>query len=160
MKQMWAPWRMDYIKNVQQQGCFMCAAFADDHDEDNLIVQRGEHCAIIMNRYPYNNGHLMVSPYRHIANMEELSSEEQLEMMTLATRCVTLLKKIMCPHGFNIGINIGEVAGAGLKDHIHLHVVPRWSGDTNFMPVFGQTKVIPQDITDVWHLLQDAMKVD
>ena len=160
MKQMWAPWRMDYIKNVQQPGCFMCAAFADDHDEDNLIVQRGKHCAIIMNRYPYSNGHLMVSPYRHIANMEELSSEEHLEMMTLATRCVTLLKKIMFPHGFNIGINIGEVAGAGLKDHIHLHVVPRWSGDTNFMPVFGQTKVIPQDITDVWHLLQDAMKAD
>lgn len=157
MKQLWAPWRMEYIKdNTTNDGCFMCAIFASNDDRENLVIQRGEHCAIVMNRYPYSNGHLMVAPYRHIAQMEDMTVDEQLEMMQLSTRCVQLLKKTVNPQGFNIGINIGDVAGAGLKDHIHLHVVPRWNGDTNFMPIFGETKVIPQSLLEVRDLLVEA----
>jgi ATP adenylyltransferase len=127
--------------------------FADENSQPDLIAKRGETCAVVLNRYPYSNGHLMVAPYRHVATLAEMTTDEQTEMMTLATECTRALKNIMMPHGFNIGINMGEVAGAGLKDHIHLHVVPRWNGDTNFMPVFADVKIIPQSLDELRDLL-------
>ncbi|MDD2236556.1 MAG: HIT domain-containing protein [Kiritimatiellae bacterium] len=154
-KQLWAPWRMDYIRNNTSAGCFMCEAFSRDEDRKNLIARRGETCAVILNRYPYTNGHLMVAPYRHLPDLESMSREERTEMLNLAAWCTSCLSRMMHPHGFNIGINLGEVAGAGLKDHVHLHVVPRWSGDTNFMPVFGETRVIPQALEEVWDQLRE-----
>jgi ATP adenylyltransferase len=158
MKQMWAPWRMEYIGESMGDGCFLCRYFAEPagRDEANLVVRRGARCAVVMNRYPYSNGHLMVAPYRHAGTLDALEADEQADMMALASWCTRALGAIMKPHGFNIGINQGLVAGAGLKDHIHLHVVPRWNGDTNFMPVFGEVKVIPQALEDVWTLLRDV----
>ena len=145
---------MEYIRNNASTGCFMCEAFNQRKDRENLIARRGETCAVILNRYPYTNGHLMVAPYRHLPDLESMSREERTEMLDLAAWCTSCLSRIMNPQGFNIGINLGEVAGAGLKDHVHLHVVPRWSGDTNFMPVFGETRVIPQALEEVFDLLQ------
>lgn len=152
-KQLWAPWRMEYIQGNHSPGCFMCEAFGSREDKRHLVARRGKTCAVMLNRFPYTNGHLMVAPYRHLPHLEDLNAEERLEMLDLAAWCTSRLSAIMNPHGFNIGINIGEVAGAGLKDHIHLHVVPRWSGDTNFMPVFGETRVIPQALEEVYERL-------
>ena len=154
MKQLWAPWRMEYIRNHTNEGCFICHAFSKTDDHENLVVKRGKTCAVMLNRYPYSNGHLMVAPYRHLADLEAMTAEEQAEMFQLTAWCTARLTEIMKPEGFNIGINLGKAAGAGLKDHIHLHVVPRWVGDTNFMPVFADTRVIPQSLGEVWSLLQ------
>lgn len=153
MKQMWAPWRMDYILQSKEQGCFICRIIHGDDDRNNLVLKRGEHSLVLMNRYPYNNGHLMVAPYRHIAGLEEMTPDEASEMMSLTTQSVTILRRAMKAEGFNVGLNLGDAAGAGLREHIHNHIVPRWTGDTNFMPVLGQTKVIPQSLTDLHDLL-------
>jgi len=156
MKQVWAPWRMDYILEHSDADCFICDIFAQsvEQDKKNLIIYRGETCGIVMNRFPYSNGHLLVAPYRHIPDLKPLNDQERAEIMTLTTLSTTLLSKIMNPDGFNVGMNLGEVAGAGLKDHVHMHIVPRWNGDTNFMPVLGDTKIIPQALEKVWELLQ------
>ena len=156
-KQLWAPWRMDYIRNHASTGCFMCEAFSQSEDRENLIVRRGKTCAVMLNRYPYTNGHLMVAPYRHLPDLESMSQAERTELMDFAAWCTANLSRLMQPQGFNIGINLGEVAGAGLKDHVHLHVVPRWCGDTNFMPVFGETRVIPQALEEVWDQLHKQL---
>jgi len=158
MKRIWAPWRMKYILGARETGCFLCAMLPDGNDSENLILKRGRTCFIVMNRYPYNNGHLMVCPLRHVDSLGAMTAKERAEMMELTSECVALLQKVMRPDGFNVGINLGAAAGAGLKDHIHIHIVPRWNGDTNFMPVLGQTKVIPQALHELRDELAAAMQ--
>lgn len=153
MDYMWAPWRMEYILSPKPQGCIFCDKPKQDQDRENLIVHRGEFCFVIMNYYPYNNGHLMVVPYRHISTLETLQKSEHVEMMSLLTRCTRVLSKTMTPDGFNIGMNLGRVAGAGIDDHLHFHIVPRWNGDTNFMPVLGHTKVLVEALYETWETL-------
>ena len=154
MDALWAPWRMDYIQGPRTSGCFLCAALAADADRDNLLLYRGATCAVMMNRFPYNNGHLMILPGRHIPDLAALTREERLGLMDLADRSVRVLQEAMRPDGFNLGYNLGRVAGAGLESHLHLHVVPRWSGDVNFMPVLAETKVIPQALTELYDQLR------
>lgn len=156
MKQVWAPWRVEYFKIPKDKGCFLCRSFASRQDRRNHVVQRGKTCAVVINRYPYTAGHLMVCPYRHVSQLEELTDEEILEMMHLAQESIRALRHTIKPHGFNIGINIGEAAGAGLKDHIHLHVVPRWQGDTNFITVMGDVRVVSQSLLELWDILRKA----
>ncbi len=155
MDTLWAPWRMDYIKGPKQDGCFLCDILRPGGDDRaSLVLRRGRVCAVVMNRYPYNNGHVMIAPYRHVAALADLTAEERLEMMDLLAASVAALTAEMRPEGFNAGINLGRVAGAGLETHLHTHLVPRWSGDTNFMPAIGATKVIPQALDDLWTALQ------
>lgn len=155
---LWAPWRMDYIKGVKEEGCIFCDKPKQARDRDNLVVQRGRHAFVIMNKYPYNNGHLMVVPYRHEAEVDKLTSEENAEMMKLLQCCARALKIICAPHGFNIGMNVGAVAGAGIDGHLHFHIVPRWYADTNFMPILGHTKVVSEGLWETWAQLQNAFK--
>ncbi len=127
-------------------------------DEESLILYRGRTAYIVMNLYPYNTGHVMITPKRHVASLEELSLEEKLELMLLVEAAIAGIKEVLNPHGFNVGINLGRVAGAGIEEHLHIHVVPRWNGDTNFMPVIAETKVIPQDIRETYRLLRDPVR--
>ena len=153
MKQLWAPWRIEYIKLEKPEECIFCKAVKENRDEENLVLWRGKVAFVIMNKFPYNNGHLMIAPYRHVGHFEELTKEELTEMGIILQKCVKVLKKAMSPDGFNVGINIGKIAGAGVEDHIHIHIVPRWSGDTNFMPVISDTRVIPQALHDTYSCL-------
>ncbi|ORJ63429.1 HIT family protein [Geothermobacter hydrogeniphilus] len=160
MKQLWAPWRMSYINGDDKDataGCIFCVRDSADEDGDRLILHRGEHAFIIMNKYPYSNGHLLVAPYRHTADLSELSDAEALEMHRLTVLARDALRSWGNPDGFNIGMNWGRVAGAGIEDHLHLHIVPRWNGDTNFMPVFSDVRVIPQHLQETYTLLAKAM---
>ncbi|RLG10781.1 MAG: HIT family hydrolase, partial [Thaumarchaeota archaeon] len=157
MKILWAPWRMAYIRRFSSGNsskCFLCEAARGKSDEESLIVFRGENCFVIMNRFPYNNGHLMVAPYRHVGSILDLREEESAEIMKLLRLSVKALGEEYRPDGYNIGLNLGRVAGAGLADHIHFHVVPRWAGDTNFMPVVSETKVIPEGLEETWRRLK------
>lgn len=158
MKHIWAPWRIDYIKSSKEEGCFLCRYFNDSQDRLNLVLARGKTCAVVMNRYPYTGGHLMICPYRHISNLAELSDAEMLECMKWSALSVEILKKHMKPDGFNLGINLGDAGGAGLKDHLHMHVVPRWVGDTNFTSVVGDLRVIPQALEALWMELQPSFE--
>lgn len=157
MQRLWAPWRLDYVRSSKENGCFLCHAMAGKDDRANLILKRGVTCCVIINRYPYNNGHLMICPFRHVSSLSDMTSDERLETMNLTTEAVTALTGAMHPDGFNIGINLGQAAGAGLVDHIHTHIVPRWGGDTNFMPVFSDTKVVPQSLDDLWRELHPLL---
>jgi ATP adenylyltransferase len=157
MENLWAPWRIDYILSQKPEGCIFCDKPAENQDEENLILFRGKHHFIIMNAYPYNNGHMMIVPYRHTAMLSGWSDGERQEMMELADMAVSLLKKTMKPDGFNLGINMGLVAGAGVADHIHLHVVPRWNGDTNFMPVLADSRVISEHLRETYAKLKAAL---
>ena len=150
---LWAPWRIEYIRGTKEAECFLCRMFAEKTDRENLILFRGTTCVVLMNRFPYNSGHLMVAPLRHIAELEDRTPEEILEMETLTARSVSVLRETLDPQGFNIGINLGAVAGAGLKDHLHQHIVPRWVGDTNFMPVLAGLRVIPEALLETYDLL-------
>ena len=141
---LWAPWRMAYIAGAATPGCLFCDKPRQDDDRTNLILSRGPLTYVIMNMFPYANGHLMIVPYRHCADLDQLSSEESLEIMHAAQRSVRILQQAFKAEGFNIGFNLGKVAGAGIIDHLHLHMVPRWMGDTNFMPVLADTKVMPE----------------
>jgi len=146
-ERLWSPWRMEYIRAAgaeDAEGCIFCDLPPQDDDEKNLILARGEHAFVILNRFPYNAGHLMVAPNRHEGEYEDLSEDEVLEVHRLLQRAIRALKEEMEPHGFNVGMNLGRVAGAGIPGHLHWHVVPRWGGDTNFMPVVGGTKVLPE----------------
>ena len=154
----WAPWRIEYILGHKDDGCFLCDMFRARNDRKNHILARGRTCGIVMNRYPYSTGHLMVAPYRHVAPMTKLTRAERSEMMELTNRCIAILDRVMHPQGYNVGINIGHAAGAGLKDHIHMHIVPRWVGDTNFMPVLADVKVLPQALDDLWDALHSHFK--
>lgn len=135
---------MKYILSQKSEGCIFCEKPRENKDKENYILFRGEHGFVILNAFPYNNGHLMIAPYRHVPNLEELSDEELLSLTSLLKSSIRLLRKELKPDGFNIGMNIGKVAGAGIDDHVHLHVVPRWIGDVNFMPVISETKVISE----------------
>ena len=144
MNHLWSPWRMEYIEKSKEQGCIFCMAQEMEDGVENLIAFRGERAYVILNRYPYTSGHLMVVPFAHQAHLEDLDPPTRAEMMELTTRCVVVLRKIYHPEAFNIGANIGESAGAGVKSHVHIHIVPRWGGDTNFMTVVGETRVLPE----------------
>lgn len=158
MEQLWAPWRMRYIETADRpDGCIFCTKPEEQADEENLILARGERCFIIMNAFPYSNGHLMISPYRHTANLDDLEDDELLELMTMTRRAVNTLKSAFKPDGFNIGVNMGRIAGAGIADHVHIHVVPRWSGDTNFMTVLGDIRVIPESLAVVYGRLKEHL---
>ena len=157
MKQLWSPWRMEYIQGEKSGGCVFCDTSRQQRDAENLILFRGRHCFVMMNRYPYTNGHLMVAPYEHVDMPTKLPSEAQGEMMTLVNACLETLQEAMRPDGFNIGMNLGASAGAGIKDHIHMHVVPRWTGDTNFMPVLGDTRVIVEALEASYQKLQPVI---
>ena len=157
LERLWAPWRIEYIMSRKPPGCIFCDKPAENKDDDNLILHRGKYNFIIINAFPYNNGHMMVVPYRHTATLSGWSSEEQAELLQLADLAVELLKKTMRPDGFNLGINMGLVAGAGVADHIHLHVVPRWNGDTNFMPVISDTRVISEAWRATYEKLKEAL---
>jgi len=156
MKWLNAPWRLEYILGPKGGDCIFCALPKDDNDRQNLIIHRGEFNYIILNLYPYNNGHLMIVPYSHKDDITGLTSDELCEMGLLTQKCVEIIKEAIKPGGFNIGMNIGSAAGAGIEEHLHMHVVPRWSGDMNFMPVVGNTKVLPQMVLETYDILIDS----
>ena len=153
MKNLWSPWRSDYIDSIKEDqsggGCIFCAAFEKDiSDLTNLVVYKSKNTFVMMNLYPYNNGHLMIVPNRHIGSIDQISAKESHELMDELILAEKVLQKIYTPQGFNIGANLGRAGGAGIEEHIHFHLVPRWSGDTNFMPVIGEVKVISQDLAE------------
>lgn len=149
----WAPWRIEYIRGEKENECFLCRMLAENYDRENLILFRGKSCALVLNRFPYTSGHLMVCPNRHVADFADFSESEDREMCELTRRAIAALRRVMQPEGFNIGSNLGSAAGAGLKDHLHRHIVPRWVGDTNFMAVVGNRHVVPEALTDTYDLL-------
>ncbi len=160
MRQLWAPWRMAYIDNGNKDekdgkggGCIFCIKAKEARDEENLVLYRGERCFVIMNLYPYNNGHLMIAPYQHVPTIEQLKAPTLTEIMKTAQRSLAALREAMHPDGFNMGINQGKVAGAGIADHVHYHIVPRWEGDTNFMPVLADVKVMPDYLQNTYRQL-------
>lgn len=146
MKTLWTPWRMGYILGEKSQGCLLCIKQQDpvEKDRENYILYRGATCYIMLNLFPYTNGHLMIAPYHHVASLEQLDDKSLYEMMALTRVSVAALSKALSPAGFNIGMNLGKVSGAGIADHLHMHVVPRWQGDVNFMSVFAGTRLIPE----------------
>ena len=150
---LWAPWRIEYITSEKPKECFLCQYPKDNNDQKRLILYRGDETFVIMNYYPYNNGHLLIAPYQHTSEISDLSSNAKLEMMNLMEASIKILKESMNAEGFNTGFNLGKVAGAGIKDHLHMHIVPRWNGDTNFMPVLGHTKVISEGLEETWKKL-------
>jgi ATP adenylyltransferase len=158
LDRLWAPWREKFILCEKEPGCFLCRTSRENQDRRNLILLRGERCFVILNRYPYNNGHLMIAPFRHVGKLEELKGEELTEMWKMAQLCVKALKSGLKPQGMNLGMNLGKVSGAGVGDHIHLHLVPRWQGDTNFMPIFAETKVVSVGLADTYRLLKRELK--
>lgn len=164
---LWAPWRLAYVQSTDpadtpKHDCFLCH-YRDCEttaDAENLVVLRGEHCLVVLNRFPYNNGHLLIAPREHKADLRDLNDAELLESNHLLQKMVSVIEQSMSPDGFNVGLNLGRVAGAGLPGHIHWHIVPRWNGDTNFMPVLGDTKVIPQSLEALYEILQTALAGD
>ena len=155
-ERLWAPWRLEYIRGPKDDECIFCRAVGSDDDEHHYVVHRSNLCFVILNAYPYNNGHLMIAPYVHEPTIETLESATTAEMMDLARRSAQALRDVYGPEGFNYGINQGRPAGAGIEEHVHLHVVPRWAGDTNFMPVIANTEVLPQSLADSWRELKEA----
>ena len=154
MDRLWAPWRIDYIKSEKEKGCIFCDKPAEGDDRSMLILYRGENSFVIMNLYPYNNGHLMIAPYQHTDSTHKLNTSSRSEIMELADQAMTIQKNIMNADGLNYGANIGHSGGAGIADHIHFHIVPRWTGDTNFMPVLGHTKVQMQGLQETYNDLR------
>jgi ATP adenylyltransferase len=157
-----APWRMEYIEQAERvQGCIFCAkpCEGEDCDRKNYIVHRGTHCFIILNAFPYNSGHLMVIPYQHTADLAALPPEAYLEMMRLAAFAVDALTRVMCPDGYNLGMNLGRAGGAGIAEHLHLHVVPRWVGDTNFMTTVAEARVLPESLERTWDKVREVFQV-
>ena len=161
-KNLWAPWRIKYIQGLDQtDGCFLCDYLAaPDKDKDNLILWRTEHAFVVFNKFPYNNGHLLIAPNRHIADFSDASNDELLCMMQLVRDCQKALSLAIAPHGFNVGMNFGRCAGAGLPDHVHIHIVPRWNGDTNYMHVCSDTDVISQSMTELYDKLIEISKTE
>ncbi len=152
---LWAPWRMEYILK-EAGGCIFCQKPREARDVENYILHRGSTCFVMLNRFPYNNGHLMVVPYKHVPSLEDLDDGEALELMKTIAFSIRCLQEATKPHGFNVGLNIGKVAGAGFEGHVHVHVVPRWEGDTNFMPVFADTKVVSEALQTTFNRLKDT----
>ena len=158
MKQLWTPWRLEYILSDKKAGCIFCEFLEQEDDRANLILLRGQRCFLMLNKYPYNNGHLMAVPYRHVESLELLHPEEQSDLMAMTALAIRALRRAMAPNGFNVGYNIGKVAGAGVEDHVHCHIVPRWNGDTNFMPVLGEIRVIPQSLDSAYDQIKAALE--
>lgn len=160
MQRLWAPWRIKYIEKTREDGtqCIFVDLPAQEDDRKNLILYRGKTAFVMLNAYPYTNGHLMIAPYKHTATMDDLTDEELLEIQHLIRASMEWLTRAFKPEGFNIGVNLGKAAGAGIDDHIHWHVVPRWVGDTNFMPVVGEVKVLPQSLEETYDRLKEAME--
>jgi len=154
MNKLWAPWRMDYIRTPKEEECVFCKKSQSVNDREDLVLHRGKESFILMNLYPYTNGHLMISPFKHTSDTNDISKFGNQEIMKLANESINILKKIMGADGFNFGANLGKAGGAGIEEHIHYHVVPRWVGDTNFMPVLGNTKVMIEGLQESW----DKMK--
>ena len=146
MKRLWTPWRLPYILGEEErvEGCLFCQVAQMDKDRETYVLHRAEQCFVILNRYPYNNGHLMVVPYRHVPSLEDLSSETAGQLMTWVQHSLAILREVYQPDGFNMGVNEGHAAGAGIEEHVHFHIVPRWAGDSNYMSVVGDTRVIPE----------------
>jgi len=158
MELLWAPWRMDYILGPKPDACVFCLPEDTSGDRDRLVLARGRHSFVIMNKFPYNNGHLMVTPFRHVSSLSALSTEESVELTRGLTFCTEVLQKAMHPQGINIGLNLGEAAGAGIAAHLHYQIVPRWNGDSSFMAVFGETRVIPQLLASTYDQLAPNFK--
>jgi len=154
---LWAPWRLDYILQPRTGGCFLCQIREAGDDEANFVLTRRERCFVVLNRFPYNNGHLLISPYAHKAELTALDDEELAELTRVTRDMQRLLQEAIAPHGFNVGINMGPCAGAGVPGHLHVHIVPRWNGDTNFMPVTAQTKVIVQSLESLYRMLRERL---
>lgn len=153
-KKLWAPWRMEYVSNPSKKENIFLEKAHQDNDRENLVLYRGEHSFILINLYPYNNGHLMVAPYKQYDDITLLNSKTMLEIMELTKKSVVILKDKLNCEGINFGLNMGKAAGAGIDDHLHFHIVPRWSGDANFMPILGHTEVIMQSLFDTYDLLK------
>ncbi|HMS55621.1 MAG TPA: HIT domain-containing protein [Fimbriimonadaceae bacterium] len=157
-EQLWAPWRLSYIQKADAEaakgGCIFVDLPAQDSDRENLILFRGQHAFVMLNAFPYTSGHLMVAPYRHTADLNDLNDEELLEINQLVRDCTNWIKSVYKPDGFNIGVNLGRAAGAGIPNHVHWHIVPRWNGDTNFMTTVGEVRVLPQSLSESWEQLR------
>jgi ATP adenylyltransferase len=159
MEYIFTPWRYEYVSKVdEKKGCIFCEKAAADADRENLVVIRDELCFAMLNLYPYSSGHLMIAPYKHTGTIEDLDAESTAAIMALAKRCMAAIRDAFGPDGFNLGINIARVAGAGITDHVHLHLVPRWAGDSNFMPVIGDTRVLPMSLDQVWVALTERLR--
>lgn len=160
MEKLWAPWRIEYIRSTTK-GCFFCTALKAKDPAPVLVLERSDAAFTIMNRFPYNSGHLMIAPVRHTGDYEHLDNKEIVEMHRLLNRALQAMKMIFHPQGYNIGVNLGEVAGAGVISHVHMHVVPRWQGDTNYMPVLADTKVVIDSLDNTYRLFKQALdKID
>lgn len=160
MDRLWTPWRYSYVSKASpSKGCIFCEKAASQDDEENLVVLRGHGCFVLLNIYPYNNGHVMIAPYDHVATLENLAEPAAAEMMRLAVRIESALRSIYHPKGINLGMNIGECAGAGVAEHIHLHVLPRWLGDVSFMTTVSETRVVPEDLHTTWEKLTRALSL-
>ena len=155
---LWAPWRLKYLKGEKSDECIFCSKPRLGDDERALIVHRGSACYVILNAFPYTNGHVMVAPFEHVADLRGLDAEASAELMELTQRSLDAVERVYGPEGFNVGANLGEAAGAGFAGHVHMHVVPRWKGDTNFMPVVGDTRVMPESLPDSWSRLRAAFR--
>ena len=153
MERLWAPWRSAFLYQRRIRRCVFCTAKRSTADRQHHVVLREEHVFAILNRYPYNNGHLMIAPYRHVGDLERLTTAEWSGILRVAQRLTRRLRATLKPHGFNVGLNLGRVGGAGIPGHLHLHVVPRWNGDTNFMPVLANTKVVSQSLDELYTVL-------
>ena len=154
MEQIWAPWRIEYIQRAREKGCLLCQKPEENNDEANFILYRGQKNFIMLNAFPYNPGHVMVSPYRHVANLQDLTDDEAKEHFIIIKKGIELLTEVLKPAGFNIGLNLGRVARAGIEGHLHTHIVPRWEGDVNFMPVLSHTRVISEALADTYRRLK------
>lgn len=157
MKRIWTPWRMKYILGIKPKNCIFCEKVNQNKDKENHIFLRGKTCFLMLNRFPYNNGHLMVVPYKHLAKLSDLDNQTSNELMSLIIQSSKILEDVMKPEGINVGINLGKAAGAS-EDHIHVHIVPRWQGDTNFMPAIAQTKLIPELLDETYSKLLAAIR--
>lgn len=157
-QRLWAPWRLEYIKGEKTGECIFCAKPALGDDAQALIPHRGERCFVILNAFPYSNGHLMVAPYEHGGALEDVDDETSLELLRLTQRSMQALGSAYGPEGYNVGLNQGTIAGAGMADHVHFHIVPRWGGDTNYMPVIADTRVLPQSLVDSYQAVRDAFR--
>lgn len=157
---LWAPWRLDYVRANKTPGCFICQGVEQNADVENWVVCRGHRTLVLLNRFPYNNGHLLVAPVAHKGLLAELTDDEMLELMQVQRRMVQVLDQILAPQGYNVGLNLGAVAGAGLPGHIHWHIVPRWNGDTNFMPILANTRVIVQSLESLYELMRQRCLAD
>lgn len=172
-EQIWAPWRLEYIQGDKETSrvrdpkdllpgadpdCFLCQAAFEGDDSHRKIVSRGVHTVTLLNRYPYNNGHVLIAPRRHLARLDKLGDDVQMEIFQSINRMVGALEKVLHPQGFNVGLNLGHAAGAGVPGHLHWHIVPRWVGDTNFMPTIAGVHTIPQSLEALWNLLMEALK--